>query len=274
MTRSEATMTMAAATIVVDSYDGRARFVRAEADTVPRPRLLRGLLRTADHVAELPCGAGHFLADYAATGVETTLIDGNGAMLAAAIEHAAELGLPTDRTHAHVRYVQELGDLPDVDLVVVPNAALNQLACQTPPTELLAAIRRSLRCGVELLAQIVCVHPGDRIDTAGFYDSLRQHGVWFTDRYLGPIRADRAVLRRRRQHRHDEDTGTDRVRVEFDYLDSVGASLQTTGVELCLYSAQELVEVFTAAGFRHIRFLPGYGGLSEILVQTGGGDHR
>lgn len=61
-------ITPAAATAVVDGYEARARFARAEADVVSRPRVLRGLLRTARHVAELPCGAGHFLADYAATG--------------------------------------------------------------------------------------------------------------------------------------------------------------------------------------------------------------
>lgn len=278
MTRSGATTAvfttaMVAATTVVGGYGGRARFARAEADIVSRPRLLRGLLRTAGHVAELPCGVGHFLTDYTAAGAETTLIDGNSAMLAAAIEHAAEVGLPADRTHAHCRYIQELSDLPDVDLVVMPNAALNQLASQTPPAELLAEIRRALRCGIELLAQLACVHPGERVDTMGFYDPARQHDVWFADRYLDPTRAGGAVLRRRRQHRHHAD-GVDRVRVEFDYLDSDGASLHTNEVELRLFSAEELVAILTVAGFRHIRFLPGHGGLSEILAQTDGGDHR
>lgn len=277
MTRCGATTaaatTTAAAITVVGGYGERARFARAEADTVSRPRLLRGLLRTAGHVAELPCGAGHFLADYTAVGAETTLIDGNGAMLTAAIEYAAEVGLPADRTHAHCRYIQELGDLPDMDLAVMPNAALNQLACQTPPAELLAAIRRALCCGAELLAQVVCVHPGHRVDTTGFYDPARQHDVWFADRYLDPTRASGAVLRRRRQHRHQAD-GVGRVRVEFEYLDSDGASLRTSGVELRLFSVEELVAILTAAGFHHIRFLPGHGGLSEILAQTNDGDHR
>lgn len=232
MTRSGATTTvftttMVAATTVVGGYGGRARFARAEADIVSRPRLLRGLLRTAGHVAELPCGAGHFLAEYAAAGAETTM----------------------------------------------PNAALNQLACQTPPAELLAVIRRALWCGVELLAQVVCVHPGDRADTAGFYDPVREHGVWFADRYLDPVRAGGAVLRRRCQHRHHTD-GVGRLRIEFDYLASDGASLHTSEVELSLFSAEELAAVLTAAGFRHIRFLPGHGGLSEILAQTDDGDRR
>jgi len=266
MTRSGAT---AVARTVADGYDGRARFARADADAVSRPRLLRGLLDTAGHVAEIPCGAGHFLADYAVAGVETTLIDGNGTMLAAAIEHATELGLPADRTEA--QYVQDLGDLPDVDLVVMPNAALNQLACQTPPVELLTVIRRALRCGVELLAQVICTHPDGRLDTTGFYDPARQHGGWFADRYLDPTRAGGAVLRRRRQHHAD---GAGRVRVEFDYLDSDGISLHTSGAELRVFSAEELAAALTTAGFRHIRFLPGHGGLSEILAQVSSGDHR
>ncbi len=263
-----------AATAVVDGYELRARFARAEADAVSRPRLLRGLLRTARHVAEVPCGAGHFLADYATAGVKTTLIDGHGTMLAAAIEHAADIGLPADRTDAHVQYVQELGELAGVDLVVMPNAALNQLSCQTPLTELLAAIHCALRPGVELLAQVACTHPGGGIDTAGCYDPIRQHGVWFADRYLDPSRAGGAVLRRRRQHQYHEGNDAVRVLVEFDYVDTAGASLHTTGVELRLFSAEELAAALTSAGFSRLRFLPGHGGLSDIAAQAGGGDAR
>lgn len=133
-----------AVTAVVNGYQLRARFARADADAVSRPRLLPGLLRTTRHVAEVPCGAGHFLADYATAGVKTTLIDGNSAMLAAAIEHAADIGLLAARIDARVQYVQELGELAGVDLVVMPNAALNQLTCQTPLTERLAVIHHAL----------------------------------------------------------------------------------------------------------------------------------
>lgn len=267
-------VTPAAATAVVDGYEVRARFARAEADAVSRPRLLRGLLRTAQHVAEVPCGAGHFLADYAATGVKTMLIDGNGAMLAAAIEHAAEIGLPADRTDAHVRYVQELGELAGVDLVVIPNAALNQLACQTPLTALLEAVHHGLRPGAKLLAQVACTHPGGGIDTAGCYDPIRHHGVWFADRYLDPSRAGGAVLRHRRQHRHHDGNGAGRVCVEFDYIDTTGTSLHTTSIKLRLFSAEELAAALISAGFSRVRFLPGYGGLSEIVAQAGDGDTR
>lgn len=263
-------MTPSASIVVVDGYEMRARFARAETGMAPRPRLLRGLLRTARHVAEVPCGVGHFLTDYAAAGVETTLIDGNGAVLAAAIEHAADIGLPTDHTHAHVRYVQELDELVDVDLVVMPNAALNQLACQTPIMEMLVAIRRTLLPGVELLAQVACTHPGG-VDATGCYDPGRQHGVWFADRCLNPSRAGGAVLRRRRQSH--EANGT-RVRIEFDYIDPAGVSLHATAVELHWFSSNELVAAFTMAGFSRIRFLPCHGGLSEVVARVGGGDLR
>ncbi len=257
---------------VVDGYELRARFARAEADAVSHPRLLRGLLRSTRHVAEIPCGAGHFLANYAAIGARTTLIDGNDAMLATAIEQAADIGLPADRTHAHVQYVQELDELADVDLLVMPNAALNQLSCQTPLTQLLATIHDTLQPGAELLAQVTCTHPGGGIDATGCYDPARPHDVWFADRYLDPNRADGAVLRRRRQ-RH-QGNGAVRVHIEFDYIDTAGVSLHTTSVELCLFSAEELAAALTSAGFSRLRFLPGYGGLSEIVAQTGSGDSR
>ncbi len=267
-------ITPAAATAVVNGYELRAQFARADAYAVSRPRLLRGLLRTAQHVAEVPCGAGHFLADYADFGVRTTLIDGSAAMLAVATAHAADIGLPADRTHADVQYVQELGELADVDLLVMPNAALNQLACQTPLAELLAAIHNALRPGTELLAQVLCTHPGGEIDTAGCYAPIRQHGVWFADRYLDPSRAGGAVLRRRRQHQHHEGNGAVRVRVEFDYVGTASVSLLITSVELRLFSAEELAAALTSAGFSRLRFLPGYGELSDVAAQAGGGDVR
>lgn len=262
-------MTTATATEVINGYHGRVPFARAEAAAVTRPRLLRGLLATARHVAELPSGAGHFLTDYAAAGTEATLIDGNPAMLAAALDHAAAAGLAAERTHAHVRHVQNLGSLPAPDLVVMPNAALNQLACQTPLAELLAGIQLALQPGVDLLAQVLCAHPGGGLDSSGFYDLGRQHGVWFADRYLGLADAARAVLRCRRQHRDIH--SPQRLRVEFDYQDPRGISLHTITVELRVFSATDLTETLVAAGFGHVRFLPGHGGLSEILTVTDGG---
>ena len=261
-------MTSTQATEVVDDYRERAPFARAETAAITRPRLLRGLLRTARHVAELPCGAGHFLADYADTHAEVTLIDGNPAMLAAAIEHAHTVGLPTDRTYPQLRLLQELDPLPTVDLVVMPNAALNQLACQTSLADLLTGIRIALTPGVALLAQVLCSHPGEGLDASGFYDPARQHGVWFADRYFNPTNAASAVLRRRRQRRNRGPL--DRLHVEFDYQNPRGTSMHTTAVDLWVFSTTDLTDALIESGFGHIRFLPGHGGLSEILAATEG----
>jgi hypothetical protein len=117
-----------------------------------------------------------------------------------------------------------------------------------------------MRPGAEVLAQVACIHPGAEVDAATFYDATRHHGVWFADRWFDATQAG-AALRYRRQHR-----GSDRLRIEFDYRDHAGVSLHTTTVELTLFSAPELTEAFTAAGFTHVRFLPGHGGLSEVLA--------
>jgi SAM-dependent methyltransferase len=254
------------AAIIVASYAGRVRFARAETAAVHRPRLLRGLLDTATHVAEIPCGAGHFLATYACAGAAVTLVDASESMLGAAVEDAADVGLAGGPTHPIVAYWQDLPRLDDVDLVVVPNAALNQLACQTPVTDLLTQLRAVVRAGTDVLAQVACTHPGGAMDTATFYDPARQHGVWFADRWFDPDLAGGAVLRRRRQHRDGN-----RLRVEFDYRDPADISLHTTAVELALFSAVRLTGAFTAAGFTHVRFLPGHGCLSEALATARGG---
>lgn len=259
------TATSDAAT-VVGAYAQRARFARAEATAVRRPRLLRGLLRTCSNVAEIPCGAGHFLAEYARTSAAVTLVDASPEMLAAAVTHAIETGVPVDRTTARMAYLHELDALAEIDLVVAPNAALNQLACQSSLTDMLIALRQALRPGVEVLAQMACTHPSGGVDSATFYDPARQHRVWFPDRWFDPAQAGGAVLRRRRQHRDD-----DRLRIEFDYVDTAGRSLHTTMVELALFCAQQLRDAFTTAGYAHVRFLPGQGGLSEVLATTGPG---
>lgn len=201
-----------ATTDVVGSYARRARFARAETSAVRRPRLLDELLRAATHAAEIPCGTGHFLADYARAGAAVTLVDACPAMLDGAVEHAVDVGLPAARTFPRNAYLQQLPPLDEVDLVVAPNAAINQLACQSSLTETLAALRSAVARGVTMLAQVACTHPGGGVDTATFYDAARQHRVWFPDRWFAPGHAGGAVLRRRRQYR-DGDPATRRVRL-------------------------------------------------------------
>lgn len=210
------TATSDAATVVA-SYEQRARFARTETATVRRPRLLRGLLDSATHIAEIPCGTGHFLGDYVRVEVSVTLVDASAAMLAAAVEHAVEAGLPADRTFPTLGYLHELHLRDGIDLVVAPNAALNQLAWQAPLIELLTSLRATVCPGAEVLAQVACTQPDAGVDTATFYDAARQHRVWFADRWFDPAQAGGAVLRRRRQYRDGN-----RLRIEFDYRDPPG----------------------------------------------------
>lgn len=234
-------MTALSATAVVASYDERVRFARAETVAVRRPRLLRGLLNSSSHVAEVPCGTGHFLADYARAGVAVTLVDANAAMLAVATENAIQMGLPVERTFPTPAYWQDVTLPDDVDLVVVPNAALNQLACQAPLTDLVTRLRAALCPDAEVLAQVACTHPGGGVDRATFYDPARQHGVWFADRWFEPTDAGGAVVRRRRQHREGN-----HLRIDFDYHDPAGTSLHATTVAMN----------HAAACDRHQRVLP------------------
>ncbi len=250
---------MTAAVSVAQSYRARARFCHAETVDVPRPWMLRGLLDTAGHVAEIPCGAGHFLTEYAHARAAVTLVDACVDMLAAATARAHEIGL--EQVQSHQATVQELPPLVDVDLVVLPNGALNQLAHQTPTERLLAGLCSVMRPAATMLVQVACTHPGGGTDTSTFYEPHRQHGVWFADRWFQPTQAAGAVLRRRRQNRNNQ-----QLRIEFDYLDSAGERLHTTEVGLVLLPAAQLAEAFTAAGFVHVRFLPGRGGLSELLA--------
>lgn len=263
LTTRGADSTDSAAAAVVASYQARTRFARAEADTVSRPRLLRGLLAGASQVAELPCGAGHFLADYGDARLAVTLVDANSGMLAQACGHARDVGLPPEQVRTVCGYVQDLAVLEAVDLVVVPNAALNQLACQAPLEEVLTWLRASLRPDVEVLVQVACTRSGGGVDTASFYDPARRHGVWFADRWFDPATAGGALLRRRRQIRDG-----DRLRIEFDYRDTADTRLHATTVEMALFRAETLTAGFTTSGFGNVRFLAGSGGLSEAAATT------
>jgi hypothetical protein len=250
---------------VVNGYTDRARFARAETDAVAPPRMLPGLLGTARHVTELPCGAGHFLDQYSAARLEVTLVDGNQAMLAAAVDHAGALGIAADRVHGRAQLLQDLAPLPSVDLAVIPNGALNQLACQTRLVDLLTGIRGALSANVHLLAQVLCSHGHGQLDASGFYDRAREPGCWFADRHLPSHTA--AVYRYRRQHHASPE---DLLRVEFDYR-AGDRSVHTTAVTLRVLSPTGLLHAMAAAGFTPVHFLPGHGGLSEILARTDGG---
>lgn len=255
-------MTIEYVTAVVESYRQRARFYRAEAIVRP-PRLLEGLLDAARHVAEIPCGTGHFLAEYLNAGVAVTLVDACPDMLDSATEHACDTGLPMERVHVVLSTVQRMSELAGVDLVVMPNGAINQLICQMSLMRLLVGLRTAMRPGTTLLAQVACTRPDGGMDRSTFYDPRRQHGVWFVDRWFNPIHAGGAALRRRRQHRDGET-----LRIEFDYRNAIGERLHSTMVELALLPAGGLIDMCIAAGFVHVRLSAGDSGLSELLATT------
>jgi SAM-dependent methyltransferase len=252
---------MRTARAVAADYDERVRLYRTEIASVARPVTLARLLSGVRDVAELPSGTGHFLADYAAAGAAVTLLDANPRMLAAAVEHAAAVGLPAARVHARRCFAQEVDDLSGVGLVVVPNAALNQLAAQTPLVELLSAWRGALRPGAFVLAQALCAHSGGQLDVAGCYDARQPDGVWFADRRL--VLEATQIVRRRRQHRI-----ADRVHVDFAYHDPSGRSLNAANVDLRLMTPCQLVDALRAVGFSLVRFRAGRHGLSEFVARV------
>lgn len=252
---------MSSATDVVLGYDERARLCRAEVAAVARPAALTRLLSGVRDVAELPSGTGHFLAEYAAAGVDVTLLDANPHMLAAAVEHAAAVGLPAARVQARRCFAQHVDDLSSVGLVVVPNAALNQLAAQTPLPDLLSGWRRALRPGAQLLAQVLCAHPDGQLDVAGCYDARQPDWVWFVDRHLAVDTAE--VVRRRRQRQI-----ADRLLIDFDYRDASGRSVHTASVELRALIPRQLADALRVAGFTLVRFRAGRHGLSELVARV------
>ncbi|MDT0267644.1 class I SAM-dependent methyltransferase [Streptomyces sp. DSM 44915] len=251
----------------VAGYRERAAHARAEPPPPP-PALLTRLLSQATHIAELPCGTGHFVDAYAQAGVELTLVDASAAMLRGAVERAAAAGLPTTGTHVRRRLIQRLGRLPGVDAVVMPNAALNQLAAQSPPAEILARVRAALAPGSHLLLQALCTRPG-ATDGCAFYNPAMPDGTWRTDRRLDPERAAGAAYRQRRQH---HDASGDVLRIDFAYLSPAGERLHSSSVELPLLPAADLADALTATGLRLVAHLPGGPSrLTEILAAVPGG---
>ena len=247
---------------VVASYDQRAAFSRAETAGTSRPVSLAALLARCKHVTEIPCGSGHFLPDYAAADVAVTVVDANAAMLTEAVEHARATGIPDTRLTV-LRGLLEQVRLPDgVDLLVVPNAALNQLACQYPLTEL-ATILHGLagdHVGTELVAQILTTEGG----ASSAFDPGLPDGQWVTDRQFDPEHAGGTLERRRCQYRHGN-----RVRLDFVYLTDHGRQVHSTSVDLEFFTPADVLAAFTAAGFVSVRLESGAGGLAELRAVTG-----
>lgn len=247
-------------------YAERAHHYAAEVAHVPRPRLLADLLRPGQRVAELPSATGHFLRAYAAADAEVTLIDACPEMLKAALRQAGRLPLRQPRIVCC--RIQDLSpQIGPIDLAVVPNAALNQLAADTHPGELLISAAQTLAPGGLLLSQVLF---GDEIQTTpncGFYDPAAVNGTWLIDRrFTGD---DGQPLVRRRRQRRDGD----RLHIDFE-LTRDGELVYSHGVDLRLLAIGGIETAAAAAGLTLVEITPGHGGLHEVLIAPAVGNSR
>ncbi|MFF4991500.1 methyltransferase domain-containing protein [Streptosporangium saharense] len=226
-------------------YEQRAASYAAEISAVVPPRLLNGLLRSGMTVAEAPSGTGHFLRGYASADAEVVLIDADAAMLAAA--RPAVRGQRLRTVCCRIEDLDAAQTGRPVDLVVMPNAALNQLATGPGLAAVLAGLVRILAPGGLLLAQILLVTDSRG---CGFYDPNLSDGRWRVDRR---IRGDdgRELTRMRRQ---DQRGG--RVRIDFA-LTRGGESVYDHQVELRLLTAAAVENAATAAGLSATHRLDG-----------------
>jgi len=239
---------------VSSSYAARAHHYAAEVRDLPPPAALADLLCPRLRVAEIPSGTGHFLPAYTAARVNLTLIDACAAMLTAAQYQAAAVG-------AHPRMIRALvedlpGDAGPFDLVVMPNAALNQLAAASDPSVLIAAVAHVLAPGGLLLAQVLDPTAGR---TCGFYDPALESDTWHVDRQFTD-ETGRRMVRRRRQHRQPG-----QVDIDLE-LHHGSERVYRQRLTLLLLNAADLHPLLLAAGFTDLRLQPGAGGLTDLLA--------
>jgi SAM-dependent methyltransferase len=239
---------------VTSDYAARARRYAAEISNVPKPETLTGLLRPGLRVAEVPSATGHFLTAYRAARAEVVLIDACPAMLQAARQHAATLGAEPGLVCSPIQDLTP--DVGPFDMVVMPNAALNQLAAGTSLAELFAAAARLLRRGGLLLAQVL--NPAND-SPCSFYDPHLSDGTWHVDRQFAD-ESGQPLTRRRRQHH-----GGAEVRIDFE-LHRSGGALYQHDVTLRLLDIAELRAELSTAGFTEATTRPGTGGLVELLA--------
>lgn len=233
-------------------YAERARYYAAETRAVPQPRLLAGLLRPGLRVAEMPSGTGHFLPAYSAAGTATTLVDSCPEMLDEACRNAALDGSTADTLCTAIENLSP-GD-GTFGLIVMPNAALNQLAAGTGAPGLLAAAARVLEPGGTILAQVL-----DPSRACGFYDPALADGTWHPDRQF-PGKDGHTVTRRRRQsHRGGQ------IEIDFE-LCRDGQPAHSQHVILRSLTEHGLRGALASAGLTARRVIRGAGGLTEVLA--------
>jgi len=243
-------------------YAARAGWYAAEIAGAAVPALLGGLLRAGMRVAEMPSGTGHFLPAYAAAGASVTLVDACADMLDAARRHAAQLQIRSLQTVC-CEIENPPPELGPVDIVVIPNAAFNQLAANADPAELLEAAARILEPGGLLLLQVLRVADDGTAGPCGFYDPAAADGTWTADRAFTDDLGGHLV-RRRRQH-HD---GT-LLRIEFQLIRD-GTSQYTHQVALRLLGNLECTAAVARAGLALSGTCCGAGGMDEVLARRQG----
>ncbi|MFI2664175.1 class I SAM-dependent methyltransferase [Micromonospora carbonacea] len=236
-------------------YAVRARSYAAEvAAGLTAPRMLDHLLRPGTTVAEIPSGTGHFVRRYAEAGCATLLIDASAQILAAAERNVA--GIP------HVTLLRaRVEDLPTghppVDLAVIPNGALNQLAHDLPLPDILRAVAGMLAPGGRILVQALLGEPTER---CGFYEP-QASGSWFVDRRI-PDPAGGALVRRRRQRRHGNHLSIDFALTR----DRDGAVVYRHTVVMRMLDRADVTDAAATVGLTVAAWRAGLGQLSEVVL--------
>jgi len=242
-------------------YEGRARFYAAEIAAVPEPRLLTRLLRPGLRVAEMPSATGHFLSAYAACQAQVTLVDCCQEMLSAAGRRAEGIGLQGFRLVLNP--IQNLAsETGPVDLVVIPNAALNQLAAGTHLVTLLTAVAQVLKPGGLLLLQILDLHDDGTIGACNFYTPGTGERELVTDRKFTDD--DGSLLVRRRQ----QSCAGRILHLRFQFLRNDRACYRHS-VELRLLGVDDVRAALSVAGFGNIHAYYEAGRLTEVLACAG-----
>jgi SAM-dependent methyltransferase len=237
---------------VVAGYTARAPWTAADVVRAVAPRGLPWLLAGVEHVAEVPCGAGHFLDSYAAVGAAVTLVDANAAMLATAQTRATRAGIRA--VHTVPALLPDLPPLPECGAVVLPHGALNQLAAQQDLVVLLRAVRAAVAPGVRLLVQLL--DPGAHPLARGPHGRrIREPAV--------PLADGSHVVRSHRTHRHGRV-----LDVELAYTDTNRRHYQADPVRMQLLPGWAVAEAVTEAGWTHTVRRPGPGGYLELTAHT------
>lgn len=236
-------------------YAARAAQYADEIRDVPQPAMLAALLRPGMRIAEMPSGTGHFLPAYTAADTDVTLVDSCPEMLREARRQAVHRSA---KIRTLCTRAEELALAHgSFDLIVMPNAALNQLAADSPTGLLLTAAARALEPGGTLLAQVL--DPGMGA-TCGFYDPGLADRMWREDREF-PGRDGQQVTRRRRQ----EHLGNGLIRIDFVF----SRGNRPTGrqsVVLRHLSAAFLRAALISTGLTVARLAQGASGLTEVMA--------